>query len=89
MPRILSDATSAVGGVVWLVVACGDCRAVRDGLLDMYFVCYIFRVGKKIVVSVSYAVKGGCFLVFEYFFVYFFRAFVIEFSVFGDGFFDT
>lgn len=79
---ILSKSTCTVVMVFCLVVADRDCGAIRDGLLNMYFICYLFRVSEYVIVSAGYTVKRGSVLVFENLFVYNIGAFFIKCSIF-------
>ena len=42
MPRVLSNSTCALRGVVWRKMTSWYCRSVANGLLYIYFICNVF-----------------------------------------------
>ena len=52
MPWVLSYSTCAILRVIGLVVACGDCGFVVNGLLNINFLGDIIWIGEDVIISI-------------------------------------
>jgi hypothetical protein len=63
--------------MVWLIIACRDLGFINDCLLEMNLVGHIVEVGKDVIGTIKYCVKGWGIMIFKYFFLFTFLRLIL------------